>query len=55
MFWLCKMAKIYNGKEIYKKVCCRCKFVFLGIRSVDFVAVLIAVVVYHYTLVFFCL
>ena len=45
-----------NGKEKYKKVCCMCKFVpLLLIRSIDFVAVVIAVAVQHYTILFFCL
>ena len=32
-----------NGKEMYKKVWCTCKFGFLPIRSIDFDAILIAV------------
>ena len=47
-----------NGKEMYQKVCGTCKFFFLFfffllIRSIDFAAVLIAVAVYHRTILFF--
>ena len=32
-----------DGNEMYQKVCCSSKFVFLLIRSIDFDAILIAV------------
>ena len=32
-----------NSKEMYIKVCCKCKFGFLLIRSIDFDDILIAV------------
>ena len=41
-----------NGKEMYKKVCCRCKFIFLLITSIDFVAVFIAVVLHDFLFLF---
>ena len=43
-----------NGKEISQKVCYTCKVVglFLLIRPTDFFAVLVAVAVWHYKILF---